>query len=114
VLSLRADGLLEVGDELLRAARDARDVGADVGDDRRLRLEREQRVERGDAVGLGRRDREPLAEYVPDSGPRRPGTTAGWGSTPRGAMTVRFATKPFCDASHRAAGFDACKRADPS
>ena len=55
---------LELRDELLRPARDTRHVGAHVRDDRRLGLEREQRVERRDAVRLRRRDREPPADVV--------------------------------------------------
>ena len=47
-----------------RPASAARDVVADVGDDRRPRRRREQRVERGDAVGLGRRHRQAAADVV--------------------------------------------------
>ena len=42
----------------------AGDVVADVGDDRRPRLRRVQRVERRDAVRLGRRDGQPLRDVV--------------------------------------------------
>ena len=64
VRALGRDAALELGHQLLRAARDARHVGAHVRDHGRLGLEREQRVERRDAVGLRRRDREPPADVV--------------------------------------------------
>ena len=48
----------------LRAQEPAREVVADVGDDRRPRRRRQQGVERGDAVRLGRRDGEPLRHVV--------------------------------------------------
>ena len=48
----------------LRAEQPAREVVADVGDDRRPRRRRQQRVERGDAVRLGRRHGEPLRDVV--------------------------------------------------
>ena len=48
----------------LRAGQPAGDVVADVGDDRRSRGRGEQGVERGDAVGLGRRDGQALADVV--------------------------------------------------
>ena len=54
-LAGRPDRPLEVRADRLRAGEPAGDVVADVGDDRRPRLRREQRVERGHAVRLGRR-----------------------------------------------------------
>ena len=81
---------LELGDEVLRAARDARDVGAHVRDDRRLGLEREQRVERRDAVRLRRRDREPLADVVEraaaDPARRAPARRAAWAAAGGAAL----------------------------
>ncbi len=59
VLAGRADGALELGHELVGARGLAGDVVADVRHHRRARLEREQRVEARDAVGLGGRDRQP-------------------------------------------------------
>jgi hypothetical protein len=64
VRALGRDAALELGHQLLRAARDAGHVGAHVRDHGRLGLEREQRVERRDAVRLRRRDREPPADVV--------------------------------------------------
>ena len=49
-----AEGPPQVRADRLAPGDPARDVVADVGDDRRPRLCRVQRVERGDAVGLGR------------------------------------------------------------
>ena len=61
VLARRADRALELLDELGAAAAHAGDVGADVGDERRARLEREEGVEARHPVRLRRRDREPAA-----------------------------------------------------
>jgi hypothetical protein len=66
--ALRPDPVLEIGAQLLRSACHAGDVGADVRHGRRLRLEREQRVERRHPIGLGRRDCEPLADVVERAG----------------------------------------------
>ena len=60
----RADRALELLDELGAAAAHARDVGADVGDPGRARLQREQGVEARDAVRLGGRDGQPAADVA--------------------------------------------------
>ena len=62
--ALRSDRPGEVGRRLLGPRQVARDVVADVGDDRRARLRGEQRVERRDAVGLGGRHGQPPAGVV--------------------------------------------------
>src|SRR5205085_2544605 len=67
-LAGRAHGALELCDELVAAAAHAGDVRADVGHDRRPRLECEEGVEAGDAVGLGRGDREPAADIAERAG----------------------------------------------
>ena len=63
-LARRPDRPPEVVADPLRAGDPARDVVADVGDDRRPRLRRVQGVERGDAVGLGRRHGQPSRDVV--------------------------------------------------
>ena len=63
-LALAAEALLQLGDQLLRAVAAAGDVLADVDDPRRPRVDGEQRVEGGDTVGVGRRDRQPRADVV--------------------------------------------------
>ena len=68
VLARRADCPLELRDELVPAPAHAGDVGADVGHERRARLEREERVEARDAIGLGGRDREPPADIAERGG----------------------------------------------
>ena len=55
---------VEVRAQLLRAGQPAGDVVADVGHDRRPRVRREEGVEGRDAVRLGRRDGQPLADVV--------------------------------------------------
>ena len=60
----RPERALEVGAGLLGAGEPAGDVVADVGDGRRARLRREQRVERGDAVRLGGRHGQAPADVV--------------------------------------------------
>ena len=63
-LAGRPDGPRQVRADRLRAGQPAGDVVADVGDDRRPRRRREQRVERGHAVRLGRGDGQPPADVV--------------------------------------------------
>ena len=63
-LAGRAERSFQVAAQRLGAGQPAGDVVADVGDDRRSRRRREQRVERGDAIGLGRRDGQALADVV--------------------------------------------------
>ncbi len=58
------DGACQVGADVLRAGQPAGDVVADVGDQRWPRSRGEQGVEGRDAVGLGRRDRQALADVV--------------------------------------------------
>ena len=60
----RPDGARQVGADALRAGQPAGDVVADMGDDRWPRGGGEQGIERGDAVCLGRRDRQALADVV--------------------------------------------------
>ena len=60
----RSEPRLELIADPLRAQQPAREVVADVGDDRRARRRRQQRVERRDAVRLRGRDGEPLADVV--------------------------------------------------
>ena len=67
-LALAAEALLELRDQLVGAVAAAGDVLADVDDARRPRLDGEHRVERGDAVGVGRRDRQAAAELVEPAG----------------------------------------------
>ena len=55
---------VEVRAQLFRAGQPAGDVVADVGHHRRPRVRREERVEGRDAVRLGRRDGQPLADVV--------------------------------------------------
>ena len=67
-LALGSESLLDLGDQVVRADALARDVLADVDDPRRPRLDGEHRVERGDAVDVGGRQRQPAAELVHPSG----------------------------------------------
>ena len=81
-------------DELRAAAAHARDVGADVSDPGRPRLQREQGVEARDAVRLGGRDGQPAADVAergradpadPAPAPRAGRAGAGGAATgPRG------------------------------
>ena len=57
-----------LGAQLLGSREPAGEIVADVDDRLRLRLDREHRVERRDAPGLGGRDREALADVVQRSG----------------------------------------------
>ena len=59
-----AEPRLEVAAERFRAVHAAGDVVAHVHDRRRSRRHREHGVERRDAVGLGRRHRQPLADVI--------------------------------------------------
>ena len=61
---LGPDPLLERGDQLLRAVAAAHDVVAYVQHPRRPRVHRQQPVERGDPVRVGRRHREALADVA--------------------------------------------------
>ena len=54
----------QVGAQLVGAGEPAREVVADMGDDRRASRGREEGIERRDAVRLGRRDGESLADVV--------------------------------------------------
>ena len=91
--ALGPDRALELGHQLLRAARDAGHVGADVRDHGRLGLEREQRVERRHAVGLRRRDRQPPADVVQraaaDPARRAPARRAAWAAAGAAAPAPR-------------------------
>ena len=87
VTRVRRGACLRSSSSSPRAARQpARDVVADVDDRLRLRLDREHRVEGRDAVGVGRRDGEALADVVErargdpaDARLRRPRGRAGAG-----------------------------------
>ena len=65
---LRAETLFEGRDQLVRAVTATGQVVADVHDPRRAPLEREQRVERRDAVRVGRRHGKSLADIVERAG----------------------------------------------
>ena len=65
---LGPEPFLELSDERLCAVTAAGDVVADVDDAGGLRRERQQRVERRDAVGVGRRHRQPAAHLVEPAG----------------------------------------------
>ncbi len=65
---LGAETLFERRDQLVRAVTATGQVVADVHDPRRPPLEREQRVERRDAVRVGRRHGETLADVVERAG----------------------------------------------
>ena len=67
-LALAAEALLELGDQLVGAVAAAGDVLADVDDPRGPGLDGEHRVERRDAVRVGRRQRQPAAELVEAAG----------------------------------------------
>ena len=60
----RPEGSFQVVADPLRTRQPAGDVVTDVGDDGRPRRRREERVERGHAIGLGRGHGQPAADVV--------------------------------------------------
>ena len=67
-LALPAEALLDLRDQILGAVAAAGEVLADVDDARGSRLHREQCIERGDTVGVCRRDRQTRTDVIEASG----------------------------------------------